>query len=88
MGRFRLQHRGSTPRRNRLALQAVQRFGGQFTLSVFPFPGNHPFRGEHGRGGQARVLVAFDQNVGREIAWKELHGERTTGSSAGSASRK
>jgi WD40 repeat protein len=28
--------------------------------------------GEHARGGQARVLIAFDENVGREVALKEL----------------
>jgi WD40 repeat protein/tRNA A-37 threonylcarbamoyl transferase component Bud32 len=28
--------------------------------------------GEHARGGQARVLLAFDKNVGRKVALKEL----------------
>jgi WD40 repeat protein len=28
--------------------------------------------GEHARGGQARILIAFDENVGREVALKEL----------------
>jgi serine/threonine protein kinase len=27
---------------------------------------------EHGRGGQARILLAFDEKVGREVALKEL----------------
>lgn len=35
-------------------------------------PGRYLLRGEHARGGQARVLLAFDAHVGRDVAWKEL----------------
>jgi WD40 repeat protein len=41
------------------------------------------FQGEHGRGGQARVLVAFDAHVGREVAWKELLPEWSTSAPGG-----
>jgi WD40 repeat protein/serine/threonine protein kinase len=34
--------------------------------------GHYELRQEHARGGSARVLVAFDHHVGREVAWKEL----------------
>jgi WD40 repeat protein/serine/threonine protein kinase len=34
--------------------------------------GRYRIRGEHGRGGIGRVLEAFDEHVGREIAIKEL----------------
>jgi WD40 repeat protein/serine/threonine protein kinase len=37
--------------------------------------------GEHARGGQARVLIAFDENVGREVALKELLPRAEGGSS-------
>ena len=35
-------------------------------------PGRYDIRSEYGRGGQSRVLLAFDQHMGREIALKEL----------------
>jgi serine/threonine protein kinase/outer membrane protein assembly factor BamB len=34
--------------------------------------GRYDLRGEYGRGGQSRVLLAFDLHMGREIALKEL----------------
>ncbi len=34
--------------------------------------GRYELGAEHGRGGQARVLLAFDKHIGREIAWKEV----------------
>jgi len=34
--------------------------------------GRYDIRSEYGRGGQSRVLLAFDQHLGREIALKEL----------------
>ncbi|MBN2493332.1 MAG: protein kinase [Deltaproteobacteria bacterium] len=37
-----------------------------------------------GQGGQARVLLAFDRQVGREIAMKELLAKRSAGSQSGS----
>jgi WD40 repeat protein/tRNA A-37 threonylcarbamoyl transferase component Bud32 len=42
---------------------------------------------EQGRGGQARVLLAIDRHVGREIAWKELlpEGDRSASSSRSTA---
>ncbi|RLB55683.1 MAG: hypothetical protein DRI34_10205 [Deltaproteobacteria bacterium] len=36
-----------------------------------PLP-RYDIRQEIGRGGQARVRVAFDRQIGREVAWKEL----------------
>jgi WD40 repeat protein/tRNA A-37 threonylcarbamoyl transferase component Bud32 len=35
-------------------------------------PGRYEIKGEHARGGQARVMLAHDRHVGREVAWKEL----------------
>ena len=35
-------------------------------------PGRYAVRSEYGRGGQSRVLLAFDGHIGREIALKEL----------------
>ncbi len=35
-------------------------------------PGRYEVRSEYGRGGMSRVLLAFDQHLGREIALKEL----------------
>ncbi len=35
-------------------------------------PGRYLLESEHARGGQARVLIAFDSHVGRRVAWKEL----------------
>jgi eukaryotic-like serine/threonine-protein kinase len=36
------------------------------------FPGHYEMRQVLGMGGQARVLLAYDQHIGREIALKEL----------------
>jgi len=50
--------------------------------------GRYRLGAEQGRGGQARVLLAVDAHVGREIAWKELLGEGEGGASqASSAAR-
>ena len=35
-------------------------------------PGRYELGREFGRGGQARVLLAMDRHLGREVAWKEL----------------
>ncbi|MHB2017740.1 MAG: serine/threonine-protein kinase [Candidatus Xenobia bacterium] len=35
-------------------------------------PGRYTIGEEHGRGGQSRVLVAFDEHIGRQVALKEL----------------
>jgi WD40 repeat protein/serine/threonine protein kinase len=35
-------------------------------------PGHYTVRGVHGRGGQARVMLAFDEHIGRDVALKEL----------------
>jgi len=35
-------------------------------------PGRYRLGDEFGRGGQARVLLAMDRHLGREVAWKEL----------------
>ena len=35
-------------------------------------PGRYSLKGEKGRGGIGRVLIAFDEHIGREIAVKEL----------------
>ncbi|MFH1465379.1 MAG: serine/threonine-protein kinase [Pseudomonadota bacterium] len=34
-------------------------------------PARYELRGEHARGGQARVLLAWDRFLEREVAWKE-----------------
>ena len=38
--------------------------------------GRYQLRGEHGRGGQSIVYLAFDEHIGREIALKQLLPER------------
>ncbi len=35
-------------------------------------PGHYTVKGVHGRGGQARVMLAFDEHIGRDVALKEL----------------
>ena len=35
-------------------------------------PGRYSIKGEHDRGGIGRIMIAFDETVGREIAVKEL----------------
>jgi tRNA A-37 threonylcarbamoyl transferase component Bud32 len=35
-------------------------------------PGRYTIKSEHGRGGIGRVLIAFDEHIGREVALKEL----------------
>jgi WD40 repeat protein len=42
-------------------------------------PGRYELGREFGRGGQARVLLAMDRHLGREVAWKELLSPRTGG---------
>jgi WD40 repeat protein len=37
-------------------------------------PGRYSMREERGRGGMGRVLIAFDEHLGREVAFKELLG--------------
>jgi serine/threonine protein kinase len=39
-------------------------------------PGRYSIKGEQGRGGIGRVLIAFDEHIGREIAVKELLPEK------------
>jgi len=39
-------------------------------------PGRYTIQGVHGSGGQARVMLAFDAHIGREVALKELLPER------------
>lgn len=50
-------------------------------------PGRYEVRSEYGRGGQSRVMLAFDAHVGREIALKELLPEGEGGSGSGSGSQ-
>jgi eukaryotic-like serine/threonine-protein kinase len=51
-------------------------------------PGRYTVKREYGRGGQSRVLLAFDEHLEREIALKELlgdieeHGSRTASQAA------
>jgi WD40 repeat protein/serine/threonine protein kinase len=35
-------------------------------------PGHYTVKNVHGRGGQARVMLAFDEHIGRDVALKEL----------------
>lgn len=42
--------------------------------------GRYTLKGEKGRGGIGRVLIAFDEHIGRDIAVKELLGEKDSGS--------
>ncbi len=46
-------------------------------------PNRYTIKGERGRGAIGRVLVAFDENIGREVAIKELLTGVGTGSSGG-----
>ncbi|MFN2550307.1 MAG: WD40 repeat domain-containing serine/threonine protein kinase [Myxococcales bacterium] len=52
-------------------------------------PGRYDVRSEYGRGGQSRVMLAFDQHMGREIALKQLlapgEGSGSSGSQAASS---
>jgi len=41
--------------------------------------GRYTLKGEKGRGGIGRVLIAFDEHIGRDIAVKELLGEKDSG---------
>jgi tetratricopeptide (TPR) repeat protein/tRNA A-37 threonylcarbamoyl transferase component Bud32 len=47
-----------------------------------PEAGRWEIRGEHGRGGQARVLVVLDRRLGREVARKELPPAEAPGAQA------
>jgi eukaryotic-like serine/threonine-protein kinase len=42
-------------------------------------PGKYTIKGEHGRGGIGRVLIAMDTHIGRDIAVKELLPDPATG---------
>jgi len=42
-------------------------------------PGRYAVKSEYGRGGQSRVMLAFDEHIGREIALKELLPEPSRG---------
>ncbi|HEY3449712.1 MAG TPA: protein kinase [Myxococcales bacterium] len=44
----------------------------RLTLVTPESPERYEFRGEHGKGGQAKVFLALDRHLGREVAWKEL----------------
>jgi eukaryotic-like serine/threonine-protein kinase len=48
-------------------------------------PGRYTIKSEHGRGAIGRVLIAFDEHIGREVALKELLSD-TGGPSGGSGS--
>ena len=50
-------------------------------------PGRYEIKGEYGRGGQSRVLLAFDTHIGREIALKELLTEPAVDGTPRSASQ-
>jgi WD40 repeat protein/serine/threonine protein kinase len=58
--------------------------GGEESEVTDEADGRYVHKGEHGRGGQARVLVAHDRHAGRDIAWKELLPEWIPGSGLGS----
>lgn len=45
--------------------------------------GRYTVKGEHGRGGIGRVLIAFDEHVGREVALKELLPQCAAGQGSG-----
>ena len=64
-------------------------FDGEVSAEI---PGRYQIKGEHARGGQARVMLAFDAHVGREVAWKELlpewHPEEVGGTAAGMFDRR
>ncbi len=42
-------------------------------------PGRYSIKSEHDRGGIGRVMIAFDEHLGREVALKELLPERSPG---------
>ncbi|RME23470.1 MAG: hypothetical protein D6806_11225, partial [Deltaproteobacteria bacterium] len=44
-------------------------------------PGRYEIKGVHGSGGQAKVLLAFDSHIGREVALKQLKPEQNAGES-------
>ncbi|MGC4121440.1 MAG: serine/threonine-protein kinase [Myxococcales bacterium] len=47
----------------------------RMTLVTPECPDRYEFKGEHGKGGQAKVYVTLDRHLGREVAWKELSRE-------------
>lgn len=53
------------------AADAQEKIEDAETLTI-EHPGRYTIKGEQGRGGIGRVLIAFDEHVGREIALKEL----------------
>ena len=50
-------------------------------------PARYELRGEHARGGQARVLLAWDRSLEREVAWKEASPRVVAGQLPGEAER-
>ncbi len=70
---------------------ARERSGGSPTASIdktdnitIEHPGRYSIKGEHARGAIGRILIAFDEHVGREVALKELlAGDNAAGSSEG-----
>jgi WD40 repeat protein/serine/threonine protein kinase len=59
---------GDTPRR----VEGTERSLADPDQLITEHPGRYTVRGERGRGGVGRVLIAFDEHIGREIALKEL----------------
>ena len=49
---------------------------------TYEHPGRYEIKGEFGRGGIGRVLIAFDEHIGREVALKELLPEKGRASTA------
>jgi len=50
--------------------------------------GRYKFKKEYGKGGIGRVLLVFDEHIGRDVALKELLGQRVDGSENGATKRK
>jgi len=63
---------GDTPREK---VEAAEELEDSRNLTL-AHPNRYALRGEQGRGGIGRVLIAFDQHIGREIAVKELLPEK------------
>lgn len=51
-------------------------------------PGRYSIKREYGKGGIGRVLLAYDEHIGREVALKELIGQRVAGTVEGKTRRR
>ena len=71
----------SSPKDTQQAKESVERVTREHT-------GRYKFKSEYGKGGIGRVLLVFDEHIGRDVALKELLGQRVDGTTDGATKRK